>query len=122
MARRIQKVRRAGSTPIRYIVRQAPGPFAPTNSQVTDARKKPIPKPDWNSPLPLPRAPSGQNSAVIEVPVTHSEPMASPARKRKAAKEVQSQENALIAVTTESVRIAHIIFPIPPLYSHTTTP
>src|SRR5579864_2807545 len=101
IARRIQSVSIAGRTPIKYIVRQAPGPVAPMKSQRKEARKKPIPNPHWNSPLPLPRALSGQNSAVMEVPVTHSDPMDKPARKRRTAKEVQFQENALSPVMIE---------------------
>lgn len=94
IARLIQRVSRAGRTPIKYISRHASGPVAPMNSHRSEARKNPIPNPHWNSPLPFPRALSGQNSAVMEVPVTHSEPMASPARKRNTAKEIQLQENA----------------------------
>jgi hypothetical protein len=37
----------------------------------------------------------------MEVPVTHSDPMANPARKRRTAKELQFQENALSPVMIE---------------------
>src|SRR5450631_2971348 len=80
---------------------QASGPSGLMNSQASDARKNPMPSPHCIRPTPLPRFLSGQSSATIDVPVTHSEPMATPTRKRITAKEVQSQAKALKPVSSE---------------------
>jgi len=71
------------------------------NSHASEARKKPMPKPHCISPTPLPRLLSGQSSETIEVPVTHSEPIASPTRNRKTANDNQSQAKALSPVMIE---------------------
>src|SRR5262245_42684894 len=47
------------------------------------------------------RALSDQSSAVIDAPVAHSEPIASPTRKRSTAKDSQSQDSALKPVSSE---------------------
>ena len=60
-----------------------------------------MPSPHCMRPAPLPRAWSGHTSAVIEAPVAHSEPIATPTRNRKAAKDIQSQANALRPVMSE---------------------
>ena len=61
----------------------------------------PIGYPHCKNAPPLPRALSGQSSAVIVAPVAHSEPIASPTRKRSTAKDSQSQESALKPVSSE---------------------
>jgi len=61
----------------------------------------PIGYPHCRNAPPLPRALSGQSSAVIEAPVAHSEPIASPTRKRSAANDTQSQDSALKPVSAE---------------------
>src|SRR5436190_941477 len=76
IARLIHSVSSAGKTPSRNMMRQAPGPSGLMKSHANEARKKPMPKPHCISPTPLPRFLSGQSSDTIEVPVTHSEPMA----------------------------------------------
>ena len=78
MPRRIQKVASAGSTPIRYILRQASGPLPPINSHTPEARMAPRPAPHCMRPPPLPRAWSGHSSATIDAPVAHSDPIATP--------------------------------------------
>ncbi len=70
-------------------------------SQMPEARMLPIGYPDCKKAPPLPRALAGHNSAVIEAPVAHSEPIASPTRKRSTAKDSQSQANALMPVSSE---------------------
>ena len=60
-----------------------------------------MPNPVCIRPTPLPRFLSGHSSATIEVPVTHSEPMQTPTRKRSTAKDSQFQANALNPVMTE---------------------
>ncbi len=70
-------------------------------NQATEARKKPTPKPVCIRPTPLPRFLSGHSSATIEVPVTHSEPMETPTRKRRIANDSQSQAKALRPVMIE---------------------
>ena len=70
-------------------------------SQTPDARMLPIGYPDCKKAPPLPRALAGQSSAMIDAPVAHSEPIASPTRKRKTANDTQSQENALTPVSSE---------------------
>ena len=92
---------KAGNTPIRYIQRQAFGPLEPISSQTPEASSPPMPAPHCNSPPPLPRAWSGHNSETIEAPVAHSEPIATPTRKRSTAKEPQSQAKALSPVVKE---------------------
>ena len=69
--------------------------------QATEARKNPMPKPVCIRPTPLPRFLSGHSSATIEVPVTHSEPMQTPTRKRRIANDNQSQAKALNPVMIE---------------------
>jgi hypothetical protein len=49
----------------------------------------------------LPRAWSGHTSETIEAPVAHSEPIATPTRKRSTANDTQSQANALSPVVSE---------------------
>ena len=83
------------------MVRQAPGPVLPRNNQASEARRKPTPSPHCMNSAPLPRAWFGQSSAIIAVPVAHSDPMAMPTRKRKAAKVAQSCARALKPVITE---------------------
>jgi hypothetical protein len=61
----------------------------------------PSPAPHCSRPPPLPRAWSGQSSETIEAPVAHSEPIATPTKKRSAAKETQSQAKALNPVVSE---------------------
>jgi hypothetical protein len=63
--------------------------------------KKPMPRPHCIRPAPRPRALSGQSSAVIEAPVAHSEPIATPTRKRSAANDSQLQASALRPVNSE---------------------
>ena len=70
-------------------------------TQTAEARMLPIGYPHCKNAPPLPRALSGQSSAVIEAPVAHSEPIASPTRKRNAAKDTQSQDSALSPVSSE---------------------
>jgi hypothetical protein len=82
-------------------MRHASGPIAPTNSQTNDARKKPMPRPHCINPAPFPRAWLGQTSAVMEAPVDHSEPIATPTRNRNAANDIQSQASALRPVISE---------------------
>jgi hypothetical protein len=77
------------------------GPNPPINSQTPEARKLPIPAPDCSSPPPLPRALSGHNSETSDAPVTHSEPMPTPTRKRNIAKDCQFQAMALKPVVSE---------------------
>jgi len=60
-----------------------------------------MPSPHCISPTPRPRARSGHNSETIDAPVTHSEPIARPTRKRSTANDTQSQANALSPVITE---------------------
>jgi hypothetical protein len=81
--------------------RHASGPTAPTNRHAKDARKNPIPKPLCISPTPRPRARSGHSSDTIDVPITHSEPMATPTKKRRATNDTQSHANALRPVMIE---------------------
>ena len=83
------------------MTRQAFGPIGLMKNQATEARKNPMPNPICISPTPLPRFLSGQSSATIEVPVTHSEPMQMPTRKRSTANDIQSQANALSPVMIE---------------------
>ncbi len=83
------------------MTRQASGPIGLMKSHASEARKKPMPKPHCISPTPLPRFLSGQSSETIEVPVTHSEPIASPTRNRSTAKDSQSQAKALSPVRIE---------------------
>src|SRR5262249_26084979 len=99
--RRIQNAISAGSTPIRNMYRQALGPEVPMATQTPDARMLPIGYPHCKNAPPLPRALSGQSSAVIQAPVAHSEPIARPTRKRSTANEIQSQESALRPVSNE---------------------
>src|ERR1700738_2710297 len=101
MLRRIQDTSSGGITPSRYMEREAPGPHVPMATQIAEARMLPIGYPHCKNAPPLPRALSGQSSAVIEAPVAHSEPIASPTRKRSTAKDSQSQENALKPVSSE---------------------
>ena len=72
-----------------------------TNSHTSEAMKKPMPSPHCISPAPLPRARSGQSSATIEEPVAHSDPTATPTRKRRIANEGQLKEKALSPVVNE---------------------
>ena len=60
-----------------------------------------MPRPHCISPAPLPRAWSGHNSAVIDAPVAHSEPIAMPTMKRSSANETQSQAKARKPVVSE---------------------
>jgi hypothetical protein len=99
--RRIHKVISAGNTPIRYIQRHALGPSPPIASHTPEASTLPTPAPICNRPPPLPRAWSGHSSETIEAPVAHSEPIATPTRKRNTAKDTQSQANALNPVVSE---------------------
>src|SRR5439155_16080681 len=101
MLRRIHSTTKAGQTPIRYIQRQALAPIPPITSQTPEASSPPIPAPDCKSPPPLPRAWSGHSSETIEAPVAHSEPIATPTRKRSTAKDSQSQAKALSPVVKE---------------------
>jgi hypothetical protein len=55
----------------------------PTNSQMNEAMKNPMPSPHCIIPAPLPRERSGHSSAIMEVPVDHSEPIAMPTRTAK---------------------------------------
>jgi hypothetical protein len=80
--------------------------MAPTNSQANEARKNPTPRPHCISPTPRPRALSGHSSATIDAPVTHSEPIARPTRKRNTANDAQSHAKALSPVMTEYDTIA----------------
>jgi hypothetical protein len=52
-------------------------------------------------PAPFPRAWLGQTSAVMEAPVDHSEPIATPTKNRNAANDIQSQASALRPVISE---------------------
>ena len=61
----------------------------------------PIGYPACKKAPPLPRALAGQSSAMIDAPVAHSEPIASPTRKRNTANDTQSQDSALIPVSSE---------------------
>jgi hypothetical protein len=61
----------------------------------------PSPAPACSMPPPLPRAWSGHNSETIEAPVAHSEPIATPTRKRKTPKDTQSHAKALRPVVNE---------------------
>ncbi len=61
----------------------------------------PMPAPHCSRPPPLPRAWSGHNSATIDAPVAHSEPIATPTRKRSTANDTQSQAKALNPVVSE---------------------
>ena len=70
-------------------------------SHTPEARKLPIGYPDCRNAPPLPRAFAGQSSAVIEAPVAHSDPIASPTRNLSTANETQSQANALKPVSSE---------------------
>ena len=60
-----------------------------------------MPSPHCMRPAALPRAWSGHSSAVIDEPVAHSEPMATPTRKRNATNDIQSHASALRPVMTE---------------------
>src|SRR5262249_41159118 len=97
----IQNTIRAGSTPIRNMKRQALGPEVPIATQTAEARMLPIGYPHWRNAPPLPRSLSGQSSAVIDAPVAHSEPIASPTRKRRTANDTQAQDSALRPVSAE---------------------
>src|SRR5262249_958831 len=99
--RRIQNTISAGSTPIRYMYRQASGPQVPMPSHPPKPTILPIAYPDCNTAPPLPRELAGQSSAMIAAPVAHSEPIASPTRNRNTANDTQSQENALRPVSSE---------------------
>src|SRR5260370_3006770 len=101
MLRRIHRVSSAGNTPTRYIQRQALGPTEPSNNQTPEARRLPIPAPLCSNPPPLPRAWSGHSSETIDAPVAHSEPIPTPTRKRKTAKDSQFHANALSPVVSE---------------------
>ena len=70
-------------------------------SHTAEARMLPIGYPACKKAPPLPRALAGHSSAVIDAPVAHSEPIASPTRKRSTANESQSQANALKPVSSE---------------------
>ena len=98
---RSQKANKAGMMPIRNMMRQAPGPWLPTNSQTKEARKKPMPSPHCINPAPRPRAWFGQASAVIEAPFAHSEPMAMPTSRRSSANDSQFQAKAESPVVRE---------------------
>ena len=63
--------------------------------------KKPMPSPHCIRPAPLPRAFCGHSSAIIDVPVAHSEPMAMPTKKRNSAKEIQLNDSAVSPVNSE---------------------
>ncbi len=54
-----------------------------------------MPSPHCIRPAPRPRALSGHSSAVIEAPVAHSEPIATPTRKRSTANDIQLHAKAL---------------------------
>ena len=71
------------------------------NSQTSEAMKKPMPRPHCMRPAPLPRARSGQSSAIIELPVAHSDPTAMPTMKRSAAKDHQLNAKADKPVKSE---------------------
>src|SRR5262245_46360271 len=101
MWRRIHHVRSAGRIPMMYIQRHADGPRPPTKSQMAEAMKNPIPSPHCMSPAPLPRCLAGHISAIIAVPVPHSDPRARPTTKRKARKELQSQARPVSPVVNE---------------------
>ncbi len=62
-----------------------PNPLAGSSSQASAASSAPPPKPDCRKPQPLGRARLGQVSATSATPVDHSEPMARPVMKRRAA-------------------------------------
>jgi hypothetical protein len=49
----------------------------------------------------LPRVPSGHISAIIDVPVPHSEPSASPTMKRSTTNEVHDHAKAVNPVSSE---------------------
>ncbi len=83
------------------MTRQASGPTGKMKYHATEARKNPMPNPVCIRPTPLPRFLSGHSSATIEVPVTHSEPMQTPTRKRRIANDHQSQAKALNPVMIE---------------------
>ena len=63
--------------------------------------KKPMPSPLCMRPAPLARALSGQISEIIEEPVAHSDPTATPTRKRSAAKDHQLNARADRPVISE---------------------
>ena len=98
---RSQKANSAGMMPMKNMMRQAFGPWLPTNSQTKEARKKPMPSPHCISPAPRPRAWFGQASAVMEAPVAHSEPMAMPTSRRSSANDSQFQAKAESPVVSE---------------------
>ena len=83
------------------MMRQAPGPSGLMKSHASEARKNPMPNPHCIRPTPLPRFLSGQSSETMDVPVTHSEPIASPTRNRNAANDTQSHAKALSPVMIE---------------------
>ena len=84
----------AGPRPDTSAARHA-GPARRSRSHTPAAIKLPIPAPLCNRPPPLPRAWSGHNSETIEAPVAHSEPIPTPTRNRKIAKDCQFQATAL---------------------------
>ena len=52
-------------------------------------------------PAPLPRASFGHSSAIMDVPVAHSEPIAMPTKKRSSANEIQLNDSAVSPVRIE---------------------
>src|SRR5215472_15575333 len=82
--------------------------MSPIRSQTPEARKLPIPAPLCNSPPPLPRARSGHTSETSEAPVTHSEPMPMPTRKRRIAKDSQFHAMAERPVVSVYARTASL--------------
>ena len=76
-----------------------PMPPAGISSQASAARSAPKPKPDWRKPQPLGRARFGQVSATRATPVLHSDPMARPVTKRRAASMAKLVENAVSPVS-----------------------